>query len=215
VIHDNGSTFQPTIDYLNELESSGLKVYRIKKEKYKLKHDLYNKVNLSIKDYFKNSDSPYYCVTDPDIAFYENTPGNILESYASFLETFDKVIKVGPMLKTNDIPDYYPLKERVIETYKKRQYSKEKIEINFKENLFNVCVATLTAFGMYKRNTIFIKKALSYRFDEPYDAKHLDWYIDFKNMTEDQIYYMNTERSADNMAHWGAEYLLELKKRRK
>ena len=212
IIWDTGTTFLKTLDYLNELGRSGIRIYKEEKLQYTLKHHLYNKLNPVIKDYFLKSKnkSPFYIVTDPDIAFYKKTPGDVLDFYAFILNNFPKILKVGPMMKTDDIPDHYPLKQRVIDTYLKRQYNKEMTEIEFKNKIYKACSATLTPFGMYRRNTLFEKKILSFRCDSPYDAKHLDWYIDIKNMPTDQIFYLNCVPCAKNMAHWSNEYLVEI-----
>ena len=211
IIWDTGTTFLKTVDYLKGLEQSGIKVYRENKQRYTLKHHLYAKLNPVIKDYFLKSKnkSPFYIVTDPDIAFYEKTPGDVLDFYSLILNNFPNILKVGPMMKTDDLPDHYPLKQRVIETYLKRQYDKEMTEIEFKDKIYKACFATLTPFGMYRRDTIFEKKILSFRCDAPYDAKHLDWYINYKYLTDDQLFYINSA-CAKNMAHWSAEYFTEL-----
>jgi hypothetical protein len=212
IIWDTGTSFPDTLEYLESLRKNGIKIYKESHQQYSLKHHLYTKLNAVIENYFSTSKNKccYYIATDPDISFHEETPGDVLEFYSFILDKFSNILKVGPMMKTDDIPDHYPLKQRVIETYLKRQYNKEMELIEFKNNIYKACSATLTPLGMYRRDTIFEKKILSFRCDCPYDAKHLDWYIDYKNMTNDQIFYMNVVGSANNMAHWSKEYLLDL-----
>jgi len=82
VIHDDGSTYQPTLDFLNELESHGVQVFRnsinvqpesSKEEHLEVVRNLkLNLVSHSINTYMSNIKSEfkpkYYVVTDPDIS---------------------------------------------------------------------------------------------------------------------------------------------------
>jgi hypothetical protein len=58
-----------------------------------------------------------------------------------------------------------------------------------------------TTFGMY-RNGTYVRarpEPKGLRFDHPYSARHLDWYLDEKNMAVDQQIYANT---ASTISHW-------------
>jgi len=211
VIHDTGTSFPDTLEYLKQLEDKGIRVYRFKHKKFKFKQDMYALVNQSISRYFleTGNDSRFYCVTDPDMAFYEKTRKNVLVFYASLLDMFheSELYKVGPMPKMDDIPDHYPLKELVFKKYRGKRINEFGEEIKFDKFIIKYREANVTPFAMYRRYSTFFKKRLSFRIGEPYDARHLDWYLDYKNLTEDQKYYMSIEYCNSDISHWSGDYL--------
>jgi len=110
VIMDFGSTFVPTLKYLNILEYKGSKVYW--KGKLSNKRRFNMRVDEVIQDYFKTHPASNYVVTDPDIAL-DNVDGDILEVYTHLLGILPENYIVGSMLRIDDLPDHYPLKDDV------------------------------------------------------------------------------------------------------
>ena len=110
IYHNVASTYEPTIAYLKEKERQGSIVYHTKENNH---HTVMN----SVRDYIsKNKNCKYCIITDPDIELY-NAPGNILDVYIHALNTTG-AMSVGPMLKIDDIPDYYPKKHWAIRSHK-------------------------------------------------------------------------------------------------
>ena len=199
IIHDNLSTYEPLINYLKkELLKNNLKVYWNKRNEL-------NDVKYTINDYFqKGCESNYYIVTDPDIELLE-IKNDILEFYMFLLETNLNIDVVGPMLEINDIPDFYPLKQKVIESHTRQFWHKKPYSIKFKNNNFEIQNAPIdTTFGMYRKNFSFHSWNHGIRTYKPYSAKHLDWYIDPKNLSPDQKYYL---KSSTNVGHWSSSFL--------
>ncbi|NIO81704.1 MAG: hypothetical protein GTN53_14080, partial [Candidatus Aminicenantes bacterium] len=116
VICDQGSTFKPTVEFLKKMEADGTKIYwrgnvNAGREK-NLPRDN-QLINENIQDYFKTHPESNYIVTDPDIAL-DGVDEDILEAYSYFLNSMPQRRVVGPMLRIDDIPDYYPMKKQVI-----------------------------------------------------------------------------------------------------
>ncbi|MCK4827424.1 hypothetical protein KA005_67465, partial [bacterium] len=142
-----------------------------------------------------------YVVTDPDIAL-DNVEGNILDVYAHLLEILPENYIVGPMLRIDDIPDYYPLKERVIsKSFESRYHSRKILTIPYKNKDIKFITANIdTTFGMRRAGENFWRHRWGARVLAPYAARHLEWYLDPKNLTEDQKYYIN--HASRRIATW-------------
>ena len=205
IICDQGSTFKPMVEFLNNLESDGIKVCRWEDS---LNDD--NQTNIrrnddmireAVWDYFRSHLESNYIVTDPDI-FLDNVKGDILEVYAYFLEKMPEIMTVGPMLRIDDIPDYYPKKEHLISSSLHVKFHATDVEvINYNDRSIEYVRAPIhTTFGMYRTGTRWAGYAHeAVRVLLPYSAKHLDWYVDPENLSEDQKYYM---KHASINAHW-------------
>lgn len=178
IFHDVCSTYKPTLDYLNDMKQQGFTVYRSE-----INH--HHTVLMSVKEYMtKNKHLIYYVITDPDIKLY-NVNKDILEYYIYLLNTYN-VKSVGPMLKIDDIPDYYPRKKNVIDTHYKQFWSKTPIKVKYNRNEYEIIKCpTDTTFQLssIKNPPESFPHQNSIRCLHPYSAQHLDWYIDPNNLT--------------------------------
>ena len=209
VICDQGTTFEPTVEFLEKLESDGTIVYRWKKNlnigrKRNLRRD---DVGLSenIQNYFKNHPKSNYIVTDPDVLL-DDVDGDILEVYVHLLNIMPEIVTVGPVCRIDDIPDCYPLKEELLSKERgqvKAFFLWPQHTISYKGKQVKYIFDKIdTGFGMFRIGTRWqrIKKGIrAIRTFEPYSAKHLSWYICPENLSEDQRYYM---QHASKNAHW-------------
>ena len=198
VIVDFGSTFKPTVEYLKGLEKEGTRVYWEKR--IDVNREL-NRLSFYINDYFSTHPQSNYVVTDPDVAL-DSTEGDVLDVYSYLLDKLVKVSVVGPMLRIDDIPDHYPLKEKVtVDSYHTDFHSREVHAICYRNKAIRFVYAPIdTTFGMVKAGKQWIRPMRGARVLSPYSARHLDWYLDPENLTEDQIYYM--EHASMKVAHW-------------
>ena len=189
IIIDFGSTYEPTLEYLKNLEHYGTKVYW--KEKLSNKRRFNVRIDEIIQDYFKSHPKSNYVVTDPDIVL-DNTDGDILEVYAYLLGILPENYIVGPMLRIDDLPDHYPLKEKVRFGGWETFYHSRKVNtIQYKGKAVNyVLVKIDTTFAMNRAETHWRRHRMAARVLPPYGARHLEWYLDPKNLTPDQEYYM-------------------------
>lgn len=185
IIHDNNSTYPPMIRYLEELSSQGVRVYKNPMANGSF-NDISGRVANTINKWFEQtgSDSKYYIVTDPDIEL-ENPSPQLLQHYIELLEDSGATV-VGPMLRINDLPDHYELKKEMVKTQEDQFWHKQRIKFKGVEA---VHCGIDTTFGLYKRSFPFKRLNHGYRVFEPYMAKHLDWYLDTKNLNEEERYY--------------------------
>lgn len=203
VLHDNGSTYPPMLEFLEEYERETGMVYRAGDHKNK-KHQL-NSVSESIATYRHRYEFSHYIVTDPDIELCGEVPGDILEFYAFLLETH-KVPVVGPSHRLDDIPEYYPLRNEVVRRMTERHFNKDIHSVTWEGTQQSFVYSKLdTVFGMYLGNFPFRRKQSGICTLSPYWARHLDWYINPGAFTEEQQYYL--DHAHPKISHWGGAYL--------
>ncbi len=184
------------------MEQSGIKVYRYRwEDEQKMQYaQLSTLIALTIERWYQENDSEYYIVTDPDIEL-DHTNGDILEFYKYLLELFPRVQVVGPMLRIDDIPDCYPRKQDVLKRHA-AFWNTQPFRVEYNGRFFEVQGAFIdTTFGMYRKAFRFKNYNPGIRTCPPYAARHLDWYLDPENMTEDQIYY--AANASPKIVHWG------------
>jgi len=185
IIIDNNSSYPPLLKYFDEIENT-VKIHRLKKNYGHLvfwkRYDLFVKYGMG-----------YYVVTDPDVVPLDTCPEDFLVKFQSILTKNNDRMKVGFGLKIDDIPFNNPNREKVI------QWESKFWKIKKEEGVFDADVDT--TFALYKpyyhRKNKKFKTAL--RTDFPYVARHGGWYFDFDNLTEEQIYYIQT---ANDSSSW-------------
>jgi|GEM_PF-1325890 len=187
IIIDNNSTYKPLIKYLESLP------YQVHRLEENLGHLALWKSGL-FEDIIKND---YFILTDPDILPVNDCPDDFLEQFFNILETFPKITKVGFSLKIDDIPDYYPLKESVLKH--ESQSWLEKFSYN-DTVLYKVPIDT--TFALYKPNICPEENKWwnSIRTEAPYIARHLTWYIDPDNLSEEDLFYKSVAQS--DISNW-------------
>jgi len=201
VIHDNQSTYQPLIDFLKQ---SRYTVY------WNPGNNLDDVAN-SVTAYFAENPNaaPFYAVTDPDIEFdVDAIPGDWLDVYQRLLDEKPQVNAAGPELRIDDIPDHYPLKQELLRRHRFGHKDDELFDFTFPEDAEKVikCVyrPVDTTFAVYRRDFVFHRLNPAVLCHAPYNARHLDWYIDGDNMNEDdRLYMMKTTQ----WGHWSSTLL--------
>lgn len=193
VLHDNSSTYEPMLDFQEELErNEDCTIYRTQENSLAA-------LTKTITHHMKSSDSPYYVVTDPDIML-DNVPGDILEFYIHLLTKY-KVKVVGPMLRIDDLPNHYPLKKRARRSHIRQFWGKEPLCTSWYGHEYHYQYAPIdSTFGIYRKGTKWKNFNQGIRTYAPYIAKHLDWYLDPNKLTKDQQYY--AEHTSKTINHW-------------
>lgn len=193
IIHDNGSDDDQTILLLNELEKNGILVFR----SHKLNHpDELNNVQDTISNYFGSSVATNdYIVSDCDIDL-SIASNDAIEIYRDLLYAFDDVKCCGPMLRVHDIPKEYPLYAHVMNRHIDQFWGKipNIIEINSRKVAVQPAFID-TTFAIHKKNELFTRLKFGLRVYNPFEARHLDWYITDTNSS----YH---HKSNSNIAHW-------------
>jgi hypothetical protein len=185
-IIDNASTYQPLLDYYQNLK---YKIFYLKKNAGFLalwKTKIYK---LFIRD--------FYVYTDSDVVPIDECPDDFLAVFKKAMEHEKELYKVGFSLKIDDLPDYYLDKYKVIKWESK--FHKNKISDLFYRATID------TTFALYHpwykggaRNRIKM-----YRSAYPYEARHLPWYIDSTDISYEDRYYII---HASQPTHWSNSF---------
>ena len=202
VVHDNGSTDVTTLSILDKLANSGTRVVRC--EAIKSAEDL-NNVNDTVKSFFSDWAEPSrYIVSDCDIDMTIATSETI-HLYDELLNSFRHVESVGPMLRIRDIPITYHLFNQVMNRHIEQFWHKQP---NWTETSFGpvayVEAPIDTTFALHRAGEPFRRFKRSLRVYEPYEAQHLDWYID--SIVSD-VY---SKTSHPSISHWNNTVELDI-----
>lgn len=193
-IHDNASTYKPLLEYYNDLEAYDICVI------YNKKNDFCDSLQSTIDLALKETGSDYYVVTDSDIGLITND--DTLEVMQSFLDNTNHEC-VGTMLEIYDLPDT-PNLDFQKRTHWEQFWHKTPIVGKWKHIPVLYQEAYIdTTFAMYRKTFKFHRLTKGIRLYYPFSARHLDWYIDFKNPPEDHKYYM--EHCDKNVATFAKE----------
>ena len=204
VIHDNHSTFPETVAYLAELEAEGIPVYRSAEPV--LHPDALSGVAATVADWLASHPADFYVVTDPDIELEEG-PGDLLPYFAHLLTEHPEIDVVGTMLRIDDLPDVYPLKDTVVARYRANFHHTPPFLLSYGGKSYPVRYGPVdTAFGMYRGSHPWHRLTHGLLTYAPYQARHLDWYLDPNALSDDQRYYL---RRASDVSHWGGSWLRE------
>lgn len=175
IIIDNKSNYQPLLKYYDELDDPKIQVIR-----FEVNHGI--RVILPVCQTLKNY--PYYFVSDADLVPFEDSPTDFLAYMIALLDKYPKFNHVGSSLEIKDLPDHFPMKEKV-QKWEQRFWEK-----TVEPNVYDAHVDT--TFSMYRRSSVVMDIYPSLRTGRPYTMKHLDWYIDPKNLDDEMIHYFDT-----------------------
>ncbi|MGC1183558.1 MAG: glycosyltransferase [Candidatus Dormiibacterota bacterium] len=202
IFHDNGSTYPPMLNFLDEVESAGATVFRTGR-RVRRPQDL-NSVADSVSSWMaRHPKVNHYIVTDPDVELLGPCP-DLIELYKHLLDSFN-VDVVGPMLRIDDLPDAYPLKAEVIRRHTDQFWHKTPEHLVWRNRLVEYQHAAIdSTFGFYRGGYRFHRLTEGLRTYQPYWARHLDWYLDPEQLAPDQAYYL---AHASDVAHWSGKWL--------
>lgn len=142
---------------------------------------------------YKRFKRSYYVYTDPDMEVMEDCPADFMAHFIDIFDRYPKCAKVGFGIYLDDIPDTYEYKEKVLahETIFWR-YPVEK-------SLYQAGIDT--TFALYRPYTKGASSPykLMFRTGAPYLVRHLPWYSDTHNLTQEEVYYL---QSVNQSTHW-------------
>lgn len=182
ILLDNGSTYEPLLEWLERCPYTVIRVganagcYGFWNEKRH--HDL---------------TSPYI-VSDSDLDLTD-VPDDAVDQLRWTLDENPDIAKVGLSLEIDDIPDTYEFKQDVL------QWEKPYWTVPRGKHWLAGVGAT---FALYDpaRNAILDKNFYSaIRLDRPYTARHLPWYLDFDQLSDELRFYYSR---CDDLAYWGS-----------
>lgn len=174
-IIDNNSTYPPLLEYYKTCPYDIIHLGKNVGYDAIWRTDVYER--------FKDS---YYVYTDADLEIDEICPDNFMEYFLDVLKKHPSCQKVGFSLRIDDLPNHYKNKAKVIEVEKQFWINQNK------EGLY--CAKIDTTFALYRP---FCKGAANggyevYRTPTPYLVRHLPWYIDSDNLSDEEKYYVNS-----------------------
>lgn len=183
-IVDNASTYPPLLDYLARTKHT---VHRMEKN--------YGHTVLFDAPEFKDIvDNQYFVLSDPDVLPTDECPADFMRFLSGVLERFPKATKAGFGLKFDDLPDSYALKETVVK-WESAFY--EKAIKGISPALYKAPIDT--TFALYRPRKEWKKGfAEAIRTGFPYQARHLPWYKDLNNLTEEDRFYNALDAGSGN-----------------
>lgn len=185
---DNDSKLPPLVDFLDNTKYQVLELARNMKQTAPWSAGI---IKVLVQDDF-------YVVTDPDVIPARDDKDVLTYLYKTSRE-YPHHLKVGLGLKIDDLPDYYPLKEQVVQW--ESQFWKDELEPGIYE------AGVDTTFALYKPRTYRYILHPSIRTGEPYTARHLPWYTDMKKPSDEDVFY--GLRADHEVSSWHKEHLPE------
>lgn len=207
VLVSNGTTEPEALmmlGYLRDQYPSVKKVYDL--PACDSMEDVTDNYNHAIRDQYDNGNAgEWFAVSDCDICFDGTDPG-ALDAYIELAEVSGTA--VGPHLRVHDVPACYPLRSRVLACESRLLY---RSDMEWHGRIpFTKC-QTDTTFHLFPRTRRFNRLHLNpLRVGPPYDAMHLDWYLDPWHPTrENAIYIPNRLEVGSWGKRWIRDYWLD------
>ena len=178
-IIDNNSTYPPLLDYYKTIPYT---VFRLKEN---LGFMAYMKSGI-----YKQFKNKFFVYTDPDIFLPDECPDDFLGHFYNILISTPYCAKVGCAIKIDDIPDCYAHKDKVI-SWESRYWQRPIGDDKY--------VAVIdTTIALYKPN---VRVGVGYtgnriRVAGKYTCIHRPWYIDSKNLDDEEQYYVNSVKQS-------------------
>ena len=174
VIVDQGSTWLPTVGWMNTCGGHGVQVLH--------RGSGHHPRELWGWEPFQAAcGSDRYVVTDPDVIPDPDCPDDWVAHLGALLDEHGTA-KAGLSLRTDDLPDHYPRRQQVIDWEK--QFQQNPLPSGDYRALIDTTLAMyqpLTEVGSFTMDSI--------RTGAPYLARHLAWYENPADMLPEVRYY--------------------------
>jgi hypothetical protein len=185
IILDNKSSYPPLLSYYNSCQHQVIKSAVNYGHLALWESGLYHKLKWN-----------YFVYTDSDLVPINECPKNFIEFFRARLEAKVSLDKVGFGIKIDDLPDHFPLKSRVVD-YEKKYWQKE-----VETNIYDAPIDT--TFALYKPLSNLIQGHASTqkanRVGFPYLVRHMPWYVDSKNLTEEEKQFIVSSNTSSSIA---------------
>lgn len=139
---------------------------------------------------FEMAHNENYIVSDPDIVPDDGCPLDAIEFFADVMAAHPDVHRVGFGLRIDDLPDHYAPKADVI-AWEAPMWAHE-----IEPGLFDAPIDTTFALARVPRPS----SRPSIRTGPPYVARHLSWYDNTAEPTDELLYYR--DHSDRSLTHW-------------
>lgn len=175
IILDNDSDYEPLLEYYKEI-----------KTEVTVKFLKQNFGSVALYRSGENLNHPLFVYTDHDVLPRAECPLDVLEVFKDELLS-SSFNKVGFGLEIRDLPDYYDLKQDVINWESKFWQRRHKDKF-----FIGMIGHTFALYHHSKPSWKYNKVVECLRTDYPYVARHLPWYVDSQNLDDEQKYYIKT-----------------------
>ncbi len=183
-IIDNKSTYAPLLEYYKTCPYTVFRLDRNVGHLSLWKTGIYRR--------FRNQ---WFIYTDSDIVPGKECPEDFARRLYDIAQKYH-AIKVGFALHTDDLPDCFDKKRTVIDW--ERKYWRTPLEPDVYDAEID------TTFALYRPNTRrrAIDRGLNIRVAGPLTAHHMPWYIDSRNLSDEERNYI---ASCSDVASWVKE----------
>lgn len=204
VIIDNGSEDPAALELLDRLRRAPevRRVYRL--PRVASMQELTDHFNVAVADQFDRGAAGWFAVTDADVCF-EGTDRDALGTYVWLAEGTG--CAVGPHLRVDGgLPLGYPLRSRVVTTEVRLNYRASMLET---DGVFYSAHGIDTTFHVFPAVRAFRRLGMdTLRVGHPYDAMHLDWYLDIFSPTAENKVYVDAGEGV-GVGSWGRSWLAD------
>lgn len=183
---DNSSAYPPLVDYLKSSP------YNVRFNEINFGHrapwlsGLVTELGLDT----------HFVVTDPDVVPCGECPPDVLDVFKQVLTDHPDIDKVGFSLRIDDLPDHYEHAENV------RVWESQFWVNTYIPGFYFAPIDT--TFAMYRPGENH-QNAKSLRAAPPYMARHMPWYQDSANPTDELTYYL--EHADSLIINWDRKVL--------
>lgn len=179
-IIDNASTYPPLLEWYKEIEED-VKIIR---------HDINRGPWCFFYSYISSKvNSDYYVYSDADLELNPNMPNNWQEIMFDVIKRWNR--KASLALKLSDIPEG-KLKNQILNHQNICWYKTEKSD--------EYLAITDMTFTMDAKDKGYRYESI--RLAGNFECRHIPWYLDFDNISEEEIYYLNHINKKYDQARW-------------
>lgn len=194
VILDNGSTYQPLLEWYKTLNLD--QVYFCKNNYGPEALDCVRNFEPEFQDKYNHIVlNEYHVYTDSDVVPVDEIPDTFIDDMIELCKKY-QIPKLGLSLKIDDLPDHFILKDRVV-AHESSFFEREYIE----DEMCRLYKAPVdTTFAVNSPGLDCGYSDFAYRAAGKYFAKHMPWYFNSNDLPEDEVYYLNNIQG--NRPHW-------------
>jgi hypothetical protein len=185
IIMDTGSTYQPMLDYYETLKYPIVRLGNVPTD---AQHALWN---YNVLGQFGHGSS-WFVYTDCDVVPVEDCPADYLDFMFNALQQFPDRVKAGFGLKIDDIPEHY--QHKYTKPGKDPRYNPGIMD--WETQFWSAPIGTHlydapidTTFALYRPGVRGKSDQRAIRTGGPYIARHMTWYTNSANPSEEELYY--------------------------
>lgn len=193
IVHDNGSDDDETLAILNCLQYEDVAV----RFGNKISHaDELMLICETIGEYFQSHKVCNYAVSDCDVDLSASSHGP-LTLYEKILEEHTDIDVAGPLMRLRDVPREYVLFNQAMNSHIHQVWKNVPLTMTIDGHIVHYCKFPIdTTLAVHQAGATFARLRSGIRLYEPYDARHLDWYL----IGDDPDHY--TKSSNPAITHW-------------